>query len=294
MDKMMLNITNNERLRSYASLFSASFFSRLLESNDPSLINCEIITYDKSLINKAFKTYMDYLIYAYNILVFNYRNEYIVKNTLINELLLKKYSTKNTVAFSEFKVGSSIADFVLFNGVSKVFEIKTELDSERRLESQLKNYMKLFQECYVVIPAESIPKYLVSLAQGVGVISVVKSSNKMILKEILKPTPVETIDCDVLMESVKTAEYKNIVSNYCGHLPEMNSFNMYNVCKEIIRCMPAKELRILFNNEMKKRQTNTALLYRFKKELRQLCLSMNVGIQQYNGLILRLKEHINL
>ena len=76
--------------------------------------------------------YSDLLKKSYSVISKYYRCEYVYKNELI-KLLLKKYGTRNSVYFNEFRVGNSIADMVMFNGESKAFEIKTEYDTPRRL-----------------------------------------------------------------------------------------------------------------------------------------------------------------
>lgn len=47
----------------------------------------------------------------------------------------------------------------MFNGKSKVFEIKTILDKEYRLSNQLQEYKKLFNEVYIIVPRELLSKY---------------------------------------------------------------------------------------------------------------------------------------
>ena len=147
-------------MRSYASIFSSTSFARLLKNEDFDFINKKIERYDSNKIGKKFTTYSEYIRYAYNSLKKDYRCEYFYKNELINEFLLKKYGTENTIVINEFKVGNSVADMVLFNGTSKAFEIKTELDSEKRLSGQLNDYTKIFKECYVVTHESLIGKYL--------------------------------------------------------------------------------------------------------------------------------------
>jgi len=99
----------------------------IVESGDFSLLDMKIER-DKDKIGKKFSTYSEYLKFAFAELRKNYRCEYVYKNTLINNLI-SNYGTKNSIIINEFRVGNSVADMVLFNGTSKAFEIKTELDS---------------------------------------------------------------------------------------------------------------------------------------------------------------------
>ena len=95
------------------------------------------------------------------------------------------------------------------------------------------------------------------------------------------------------MKSLRTSEYKNIVKMYLGQLPLMNSFNMYNLCLDIIKDIPSKELNKLFLIEIKRRKSNTSIINKFQMELRHLCLSMNIDEKKYEILKEKLSKPIN-
>ena len=282
-----------EKLRSYASIFSSTSFARLLKEEDFEFINKKIERYDSNKIGKSFNTYSEYIRYAYNSLKKDYRCEYIYKNELINELLLKKYGTENTVVINEFKVGNSVADMVLFNGTSKAFEIKTELDSEKRLSGQLNDYTKIFKECYIVTHESLIEKYL-ETDEKIGVIAIIKRNNSFKMVEARKANVSEDINASVLIRSLRTLEYKNIVTAYFGQLPNVSSFQMFDECAFLMKQIPSIELHRLFITELKKRASNTQLLQSFYKELRQLCLSLKINQQEYHSLSLKLSQPIKL
>ncbi len=110
------------------------------------------------------------------------------------------------------------------------------------------------------------------------------------VEEVRSATSNEAIDARMLMRSIRTTEYKNIVKEYYGALPEMNSFNMFNVCGGLLEEIPAHILHKLFIAELKKRQSNTSKLRTYTKELRQLCLSMNISTADYDTL----KDKLNI
>lgn len=292
---MKKQIANNQRekLRSYASVFSSTSFSQLLKRDDFEFINRKIERYDGAKVGKSLFTYSDYIKYVYNSLKRDYRCEYIYKNELINELLLKKYGTKNTVVINEFKVGNSVADMVLFNGTSKAFEIKTELDSEKRLIGQLNDYTRIFKECYVVTHESLIEKYLIT-DEKIGIIAITKKGHSHRMEEIRKAVVSDDIDVNVLMRSIRTQEYKNIIENYFGQLPNVNGFRMFDECSLLMKQIPNNQLNDLFIAELKKRASNTQLLQSFYKELRQLCLSLKISQKDYQLLDLKLSQPIKL
>lgn len=282
-----------DQLRSYASIFSSTSFTNLLKNEDFDFLNKKIARYDSSGIGTKFTTYSDYIRYAYNSLKKEYRCEYIYKNELINELLLKKYGTVNTVVINEFKVGNSVADMVLFNGTSKAFEIKTELDSEKRLNGQLNDYTKIFRECYIVTHESLIDKYL-TINDKIGVIAIVKNGSSYKMEEKRKATSSEEIDSDVLIRSLRTQEYKNIIISHFGQLPKVSNFQMFDECALLMKQISNNELNSLFITELKKRTSNTQLLHSFYNELRQLCLSLKINQKDYQELSLKLSQPIKL
>lgn len=286
-------LNNKDRMRSYASIFSGASFAHLLKTDDLDFITRKIIRYDQHNLGKKFNTYSEYLTYIYNILTKEYRCEYVYKNEIINELLLKKYGTHNTVVINEFKVGNSVADMVMFNGISKAFEIKTELDSDKRLNGQLADYRSIFKESYIVTHESLVNKYL-NLCGKSGLIAIEKQGRSLKMVEVLKAQIEDEINSDILMRSLRTDEYKNIIIQYFGSLPKVNSFGMFNACAELMRRIPHNELHNLFISELKKRDSNTDLLKNYYKELRQVCLSLRINPKNYSELNYLLSQTISI
>lgn len=83
-----------ERARSYSSVFTRKVFSDIIDYHDFSHLNWLYTTYDQH--QKGIESYSDYLLYLYNYITKFYRCEYVYKNEIINQLLLKTYGTKNT------------------------------------------------------------------------------------------------------------------------------------------------------------------------------------------------------
>lgn len=73
--------------------------------------------------------------------------------------LIKEIGEHSSKIFSEFRIGKAVADLVMFNGYSKVFEIKTEYDSDSRLPLQLENYKKAFNQIFLIIPELKLSFY---------------------------------------------------------------------------------------------------------------------------------------
>ena len=281
------------KLRGYSAIYSTKSFAKLLNEDDYTFINANIYKYDHDKVGKSIISYYDYIKYTYQELRKKYRNEYFYKNTFINDLLLDKYGVKDTIAISEFRVGNSIADIVLFNGTSKAFEIKTELDSNRRLNSQLADYTKIFKESYIITHESLVEKYLQE-NENIGIIQLIEHPKSVSLCEVRHARENKLLDSNTIIRSIRTSEYKNIVLQYFGKLPEMNSFNMFETCKIFLKNIPNDKLNFLFINELKKRKSNTEIIGTYHKELRQLCLAMNMSAMTYAALHNKLSKTVKL
>lgn len=139
----------------------------------------------------------------------NYRCEYVYKNLIARKILINRHSLDTSVLIPEMYVENSKADIVIFNGTSTVYEIKTELDSLNRLESQLKSYLKCFDKVYIVTTLENIKKLENIIPDRVGLIEVTKRNA---LKEYKRAeSNKENIDKGELFRLLRQNEIINIM-----------------------------------------------------------------------------------
>jgi hypothetical protein len=287
----MKSYSDIERLRSYSTIFSSTAFLPLIEQNDFSFINKKVERFDIGRFKNKEKTYNQYLQYVYKALCDGYRCEYVYKNQIINDLLLKKYKLDSTLIINEFRVGNSIVDIAMFNGVSRAFEIKTELDSDKRLNNQLLDYEKLFDECYIVTHESLVGKYL-NQKNNIGIIVLYKEKNCLKLKEIRPSKRNNTIDCETLIRCLRTVEYKNIVKSFYGKIPDVSCFKMFDTCLLMMKHIPIAELRTLMMTEFKNRKIEKDVILSSPKELKHLCLSLNINFNAYSIMNERLNQYI--
>ena len=287
----MAMINANEeliRLRDFSSAFSRSAFIDVLNFNDYSHFNWLVSKYD--ILRCA--TYSDLLKKSYSVISKYYRCEYVYKTELI-KLLLKKYGTRNSVYFNEFRVGNSIADMVMFNGESKAFEIKTEYDTPRRLDKQMDDYKRFFDKCYIIVPEDKVDEYRDILESTTGIIAMSRNNGRIILKEIRHAEQNERFEFEALMSCLRTEEYKNIVLSLGESLEGIAGYDMYKYCYQVISKANPNELRELFLREIKKRKNNTALLRKYPMSIRQMMLSLNLPQDKANKLLEQLNININ-
>jgi len=278
-----MSYTQNQ-LRDFSSLFSRNEIYRWLKDDFRS-IDLKLNRYNILEKNRG-NSYLNVLKMTYKLLEEYYPNEYILKNEFLNHSLIKELRNSNSVIFNEFRIGKAIADLAIFNGISKVFEIKTILDKEYRLSNQLYEYKKLFNEIYIIIPKVQLSKYI-SYDKSIGVITYDSTSKIFYLAQEAERNNI--IDSKAIMEVLHTREYLKIARSYFQELPEMNAFTQFEICKSLISKIPQQYLNKLFLETMKERNKNNLFFNKLNNEFNQVCLSLNLKQSERDNLILKLK-----
>lgn len=276
---------NINQLRDYSYLFSRSEVNKWI-NNDFENINLKIQRYDKRLVPK---TYLSYLKKVYKVLQKFYANEYVYKNEFLNQWLIKELGSEKSIIYNEFKLGNAVADLVMFNGCSRVFEIKTLLDKKSRLNSQLEAYKKVFNEIYLIIPHSKIESYK-NYEENIGLITYEQENCKFTL--VRKAEKNNNIDVESIMKILHTKEYRRIVNEYFGLIPTCSDFEQFNVCKKLIETIPSEELNKLFIDIMKQRKIFNDFSFN-NTEFNQICLSLNLNEVQKDKLFKNLNSTIS-
>lgn len=276
-------------LRDYSTIFTRSEALSILKG-DFNSIDLKIERHYNEIPKSALSSYSTFLKHSYKILEKYYQNEYVLKNSFLTNWLIEELGKSDSIIMNEFRIGGSVTDLAMFNGISKAFEIKTEYDSDQRLKSQIENYKEVFNETYLIIPKSKFSTYK-KYKKDVGIILYDNTSNekfefykKSELRENLNPT--------ILMQVLNTNEYKRIVEKYFGELPKMNSFNQYKICFELIKSIPIVELNQLYLEQIKNRKFDKVLSASSFKELNQMCLALKLKQKEKRTLIQNLKQPI--
>lgn len=278
-----------DQLRDYSSLFSRNQVKSWF-NNDFTSIYHKIKRYDEDWLTMDNTNLVEYLQHVYKILEGHYQNEYIFKNTFLNEFLIQEVNTGDTQVFSEFRLGNVIADLAIFNGTSKVFEIKTEMDSAKRLDCQLTNYQQAFNEIYLVLSESRLGDYQ-HFGKEIGII-VYRPNSIEKFQVRRKAIPNYTLDKNTIMRVLHTQEYKDLVKIHFGELPKMTSFNQFEKCRELILQIPNDELNVYFISAMKARQKDIAFTKKHYREFNQISLALKLSATERKKLIDQLKSPI--
>lgn len=205
------------------------------------------LEFDKSKIRCIFNL-------TFEKLLKEYRSEYIFKNIVAQRHLVGRHSLKTATMLTEFRVGNSKADCVILNGKSTCYEIKTEYDSLARLEDQLNDYSKVFDEVFVVCSPNHIASVLKNTCEHIGVMELT-SRNYLSVKRNAKYRKT-TLNVPTLLKSMRKEEYIALTSRVIGQVPNVPNSQLVATCSEMLSTACNIEVGKSFVEVLKKKRLN--------------------------------------
>lgn len=242
-----------DQLRNLASMVSHAAFKRLASSTNQSSYIRRMKKYAGwDVMSESRPCNLNELIgYTYQVLEQHYRHEYIYKNKLLIDFVLKQYSMEDSVLLNEFKIGGSIADAVLVNGSDKVFEIKTELDNAERLNTQLEDYYKAFSQVYLFTHFTLSKYYRDLLPSYVGLLTYCHNGQVQVLREA--DPQLDKLDLKAMMASLRKPEYIALTHTVTGKLPDATPAFLYRACLDSLADYPKVRIQKAYFEILKKR-----------------------------------------
>ena len=295
----MKNISTNDTM-ALSYLFTPKILNDLFNGNNYNKIikifkECNI----QSILNQNI-TLKELFDTSYTQLLKNYRNEYVFKNAIAQKILIGRHSIKSSTLFTEFRVETSKADIVIFNGTSHVYEIKTDLDNFERLESQIKNYKKVFEYVNVVLnePKNNDTKKIDTLKQLVDdSVGIIVLTDKYTLKTIRKATSgLDSLDKGIMFNTLRKNEYLKIVKKLIGYIPNVPNTQIHSACKELFTTLPIKIIHKEVLQTLKNRKNYKSLIDNIKDfpdSLKIAILEANLTKEQQCNFLQLLNTKIN-
>lgn len=282
----MLTQNNIESLRSLSCLYSTSVIKEVLATHSFAKIEDRINKHKKVILGSNKKTTFSILLNSvYSQMTENYCNEYIYKNTILQEKLLEQYGFATTTLLSEFKIGKSIADIVLLNGEVKAFEIKTDLDSLKRLDSQLADYQKFADKVYIVTNQKFINQLLHLYSESNY--GIIEFNGKELIERKTANQYTNAFSYDTIFKLLRKDEYLNIVKSIYNFIPDVPNTLIFRECFELLKKLSIIEFQKKAVFELKKRRIDEPEYLKNEKtpyELGFVCYSLNLSEMQYQSL----------
>lgn len=172
--------------------------------------------------------------------------------------MLNQLVSSEDAAIVELPVAGSIADFIIVNDSATVYEIKTALDNFDRLESQISDYSRAFAKVAVVIPSKKLDSLLQKIDDPkIGI--VIETDGQ--LSVYREPTAdMSHLSHRAMFGILRKTEYRAIVKQWFGSLPEVSDFEYYETCYALFSQIPMQEAYQLFVNTLKKRKLQQDIL----------------------------------
>lgn len=286
----MTLIKNNDSFRSLSQVFTPSNFRKIVRNSEFEAHKNRIQKYVLDFESRDFIAIVEFL---YEQLEKHYRNEYIYKNALLNEKLLKKYSLNTITVLNEFKIGNSIADFVLLNGEARIFEIKTDLDGFEKLEKQIEDYQKFANKVFVVASSKNANKLVEKYAEScIGVVALTEDNKLKTVKYAVNFT--DNFDRTVIFKTLRQNEYLEIIKDYFGEIPRVPNTQIFKECLNLAEEIEICKFQNLAFTKLKRRNLKCPELLKSDdtpKELKHICYTLNLSRTEYENLykFLRMK-----
>ncbi|HIK74725.1 MAG: sce7726 family protein [Alcanivorax sp.] len=177
-----------------------------------------------------------------------YPFEYIIKNEIAKKLFLNLHGSDDATLISELRAGKSKADTVIFNGQSTCYEIKSKYDSHKRLNTQLKDYSKVFDRVFVVYASEIEQTIISNTPSSIGLIRVSKNQHLETVRE-----PREGLkDINMMLDSLRTEEKLYICENLGSAIPRSTpNMKIGQAVREVIKKTDIEEFNKLYIHAMK-------------------------------------------
>lgn len=213
-----------------SKIFSSAVFRDLATNDGTDRIKFIRQISHRAFTNKEISTVKDFFKKSYLHLRRNYPSEYVYKNEAIHQVVLTKHKLQDTGLFVEFPCYTSKADLLVVNGVTSVYEIKTELDNLTRLKQQLSDYSKAFSIVNVITCPSNyrqVSDLLVNTPFGLLLYDT-RINQFECAKEAKED--INLLDPHRIFSIFRMNEYKFIINEEFGYIPNVLNTYIYSEC----------------------------------------------------------------
>lgn len=191
---------------------------------------------------------------AWNRLSRSYRNEYVYKNEIANRIIFGLHSPRSAAFQIELPIGRSIVDVAVYNGTSTAYEVKTEFDSASRLDTQTKDYLRAFENVFVVTHPHFADRYAEIVNPTVGVLSLTTRGSLSLVKEPLHNS--SCLDPETMFRCLRRHEYLHALLQVTGSEICLPNGIIRQYCSEVFAEIPRERAHALYVSAMRKRTTD--------------------------------------
>lgn len=188
----------------------------------------------------------------------NYACEYAYKAAVADRIVFGRHSPRTAGLQVELPVGQSVVDAAVFNGTSTAYEIKTELDTDRRLSTQSIDYLKAFDRVYLVTHPNLIDRYARILDERVGILAM--TSKGRLSQVRLAETCTSRLDKGTLFRMLRMEEYCRAIQKIFGEQPKVPNGRIFQHFSKLWNELPIDKAHELAVEAMRSRTTTPAMV----------------------------------
>lgn len=225
---------------------------------------------------------------VYTFLLPRYRNEYIFRNEIINSIYDSRHDLSVAHMFCEFAVGRSRTDLAVINGTSTCYEIKTDIDTLRRLEGQITDYTRFFDKVFVAVSEDRLKQAREILDENIGIL--VFDNDKQLWEARVALSNIDRIDPIMIFNSLHQNEQISIAKRYNSEIAHLNAVEGYFAAKDIFGSFSSHQVHIEFMTTIKSRRSQRVdrQFDQLPKALAGAYLATKMTKRMWNELITRL------
>lgn len=234
-----------------ARIYSTTFIRHVLSSTHEGLLHELSKSFDfvkEATINGDLRQLFDE---AYRTLLKHYRCEYVYKSELYGKIKRESRKKKKNGILTEVKSGKCVADLLWLNGTSIAYEIKTEIDTNRRLANQINSYHQLFKQTVVVSYEKNIDIILPEIPDHVGIMFLNGRGTLKLYREAQEFT--DYLNQEAMFYTLRRHEYERAISEAYGYIPSVSDAYIFNECLKMFKALPPLEAHDLMVKQLKLR-----------------------------------------
>ena len=183
----------------------------------------------------------------------DYRNEYVFKSAITNETLARFPLGEASVQI-ELPIHRSILDVAVASDTTRAYEIKTDYDSSRRLESQTLNYLKAYDEVYLVTSSKMLSKFSRGVDPRVGLITLEQDGSLNTVRQATSNR--SNLLAYEICWGLRRAEQVGALEQRMGQRIDMPNGIIGTWCEKQFKTIPSLELHDIFLEAMRKRSVD--------------------------------------
>lgn len=211
----------------------------------------------------------------------HYRNDLVYRRAVLGQMI----PWSDSILLPEFRVGRSIVDFLAVTDSLHAVEIKSDLDNTSRLDSQLHDYRKIAPLVSVMASKRVVERVLAAPEfQTVGLHWLDTNGCVETVRDARFNR--EHLDSEVLMRSLRRAEYLRVLSALGSTVPDLPNTRVFSYALSASRNLDP----LVFHNAVaeqlreRKPRAGRSLIARLPEPVRPAVLKLDPTRRQISSL----------